>query len=308
LEGYTLAANYSRSGRKGGGSCIYVRNYLIFNTINITQYGIEKVSEPCAIKIDCGEHDIVIICLYRSPSGDFYQFLQLLDGMLIYLCKPRTELMLCGDLHVNFLMNSNYKLELTVLLQSYNMTNVIEFPTRINGGHGTAIDGIFINVSRANHFTVASISNGLSDHEAQYIVLDRACPYQTDLPHHKKRVINKETINYFIETIKEETWGKIYKVEHINDILMYFKYFLIHFESCFPIQYVIGKSRDNSWITPGIRISCKRKHSLYLLSKASNNTNMKSCYLLYSKILCKVIRKAKLMYYNNIITQSDNKS
>jgi hypothetical protein len=62
LEGYTLAANYSCSGSKGGGSCIYVRNDLIFNTINITQYGIEKISEPCAIKIDCGEHDIVIIC------------------------------------------------------------------------------------------------------------------------------------------------------------------------------------------------------------------------------------------------------
>jgi hypothetical protein len=96
LEGYTLATNYSRSGSNGGGSCIYVRNDLIFNTINITQYGIEKVSEPCAIKTDCGEHDIVIICLYRSPSGDFYQFLQLLDGMLMYLCKPRTELMLRG--------------------------------------------------------------------------------------------------------------------------------------------------------------------------------------------------------------------
>jgi hypothetical protein len=126
--------------------------------------------------------------------------------------------MVCGDLNVNFLMNRNYKMELTILLQSYNMTNVIEFPTRINGGHGTAIDGLFIYVSRANHFTVASISNGLYDLEVHYIVLDRACPHQTDLPHHKKWAIKKEIINYFIETIKEETWGKIYKVEHINNI------------------------------------------------------------------------------------------
>jgi hypothetical protein len=130
--------------------------------------------------------------------------------------------MVCGDLNVNFLMNSNYKMELTILLQSYNMTNVIEFPTRINGGHGTAIGGIFVDVSRANHFTVASISNGLSDHEVQYIVLDRVCPYQTDLPHHKRWVISKETINCFIETIKEETWGTIYKAEYINDIFNVF--------------------------------------------------------------------------------------
>jgi hypothetical protein len=99
--------------------------------------------------------------------------------------------MLCGDINVNFLVDSNYKMELITLLQSYNMTNVIEFPTRINEGHGTAIDGIFIDVSRANHFTVASISNGLSDHDAQYIVLERGFPYQTALPYHKIRVINR---------------------------------------------------------------------------------------------------------------------
>jgi hypothetical protein len=77
-------------------------------------------------------------------------------------------------------------------------------------------------VSRANHFTVASISNGLSDHDAQYIVLERGFSYQTALPFHKIRVINKETINYFIETIKKETWGKIYTVDHTDDIFHVF--------------------------------------------------------------------------------------
>jgi exonuclease III len=222
LEGYTLAANYSRSSSKGGGSCIYVRNDVVFNIINVTQHGVEKISEPCAVKIDCGEHDTIVICLYRSPSGHFYQFLQILDSMLMYLCKPRTELMLCGDINVNFLVDSNYKMELTTLLQSYNMTDVIEFPTRINQGHGTAIDDIFIDVSTANHFTVASTSNGLSDHDAQYNVLERGFPYQTALPYHKIWVINKETINYFIETIKKETWEKIYTVDHTNDIFNVF--------------------------------------------------------------------------------------
>jgi hypothetical protein len=85
------------------------------------------------------------------------------------------------------------------------MTNVIEFPARINEGHATAINGIFIDVSRANHFTVASISNGLSDHDVQYIVLERGFSYQTALPNHKIRIINKETINYFIEKIEKET-------------------------------------------------------------------------------------------------------
>jgi hypothetical protein len=150
-------------------------------------------------------------------------------------------------------------MELAILLQSYNMTNVIEFPTRTNEGHGTAIDGISIDVSGANHFTIASISNGLSNHDAQYVVLERGFSYQAALPFHKIRVINKETINYFIETIKKETWGKIYSGAHTNDIFnVFLNTFFVHFESCFPIQYVTKKSRDNSWMTPGIRISCKK--------------------------------------------------
>jgi hypothetical protein len=144
------------------------------------------------------------------------------------------------------------------------MTNVIALPIRINEGHGTAIDGMFTDVSRTNHFTVASISSGLPDHDAQFIVLERGVSYQPALALHKIQVINKETINYFIGTIRKETWGKIYLVDHTNDIFNVFLYtFLIHSESCFPIQYVIKKSRDNSWITPGIRISCKRKQSLH---------------------------------------------
>ena len=38
---------------------------------------------------------------------------------------------------------------------------------------GSATDSIFIDGSRINLFTVAPISNGLSDHEAQFIILKK---------------------------------------------------------------------------------------------------------------------------------------
>ena len=101
------------------------------------------------------------------------------------LHKPRTELILCGDTSVNFLIDSNYKTELSLLLQFYNMFNVTDFLTRINKRLGSAIDGIFIDGWRVNLSTVASISNGLSDHEAQYIVLEKLFPDQKVLPHYR---------------------------------------------------------------------------------------------------------------------------
>jgi hypothetical protein len=78
-----------------------------------------------------------------------------------------------------------------------------------------------ISIYRASHFTVASISNGLSDHDAQYIVLEKGFSYQTALPFHKKQVINKETINSFIET-KEQHEEKFIRLITLMIFLMYF--------------------------------------------------------------------------------------
>jgi hypothetical protein len=292
----------------GGGVCIYVRSDLNFTTINVTQFCDEMNIEICAIKITARNTNIIVLCVYSSPSGNFDHFVNTLDTALKSLYKSKIEFILCGDFNVNFLGDSGCKLQLALFMQSYNIFHTVEFPTGVGKNTSTAIDNIIIDRARINSFKVTSISNGLSDHDAQCLVLLNNLN-SIALPYHKIRVINKETINYFIETIKKETLGNIYTVDHTNDIFnVFLNIFLIHFESCFPIQYVTKKQRDNNWITPGIRISCKRKRSLYVLSKASNNLNIKSYYLLYSKILREVIRKAKLMYYNNIISQSDNKS
>jgi hypothetical protein len=57
----------------------------------------------------------------------------------------------------------------------------------------------------------------------------------------------------------------------------------------------------------GIRISCKWKRDLYLLTKSNSDTNLKQYYKSYSKILTNVIRKAKRSSYNKQIMNSHNK-
>ena len=64
---------------------------------------------------------------------------------------------------------------------------------------------------------------------------------------------------------------------------------------------------NNSWMTPGIRISCKCKRYLYLLTKNSNDGSLKNHYKQYCKILATVIREAKRCMYNNQLTNSTNK-
>lgn len=128
---------------------------------------------PSTLRISLGIYDIIVSCVYRFPSRSFNQFFHLLNLMLLFhMCKPRSEFIFCGDRNVNFLMDSNQKMKASSLLQSYNMFNVIDFPTRICDESISADDSIFLDGSRINLLAVAPIFNSLCDHEVQYLVLD----------------------------------------------------------------------------------------------------------------------------------------
>ena len=64
---------------------------------------------------------------------------------------------------------------------------------------------------------------------------------------------------------------------------------------------------QNSWITPGIIISCKHKRELYKELQNNNNATLTSYYKDYSKTLSVVIRKAKRIECDKLILNSHNK-
>jgi hypothetical protein len=77
--------------------------------------------------------------------------------------------------------------------------------------------------------------------------------------------------------------------------------------SSFPLKELVIKPNNNSWITPGISISCRHKRELYLLYRNSNDAAFKNYYRQYCKILTSFIREAKKMYYSRQELKSSNK-
>jgi hypothetical protein len=68
---------------------------------------------------------------------------------------------------------NNSKKKKMDLLASYNLLSTVNFPTRLQNGFVTAVDNIhvFIDVSLQGNYVIYPLSNGLSDHDAQQIVL-----------------------------------------------------------------------------------------------------------------------------------------
>ena len=106
ISNYNLSTGFCRQTYRKGGICIYVREDICYRSLDLTRYCEEKNHEVCAIQIRSMTNPQIIICMYRSPSGNFYQFLKLLEIMLMSLYQPKTEFIICGDINVDYLSDS----------------------------------------------------------------------------------------------------------------------------------------------------------------------------------------------------------
>jgi len=81
------------------------------------------------------------------------------------------RLIICGDFNINFMVDTNHKRLLNSLLATFGLYGTVDFPTRIFNNNLMTIDNIFINTANQNSISVYPWINGLSDHDAQIIVL-----------------------------------------------------------------------------------------------------------------------------------------
>jgi hypothetical protein len=92
-----------------------------------------------------------------------------------------------------------------------------------------------------------------------------------------------------------------------DNIDINFKNFLNTYLRIFNSSFPYKRIYPNINSTKGLKISCKRKEALYIICKNTQNPKLGSYYKIYSKILSAVIRTAKKMHYNNLLSRSHNK-
>jgi hypothetical protein len=95
----------------------------------------------------------------------------------------------------------------------------VNYPTRFQNNHSSAIDNIFVNNSWLHLCSILPIYNGLSDHDAQCLILKKVFVKNKIMSgKFKTRLFTADTISYFQELLLEETWEVIYQEHYINEI------------------------------------------------------------------------------------------
>jgi len=271
----------------------------------------EQDIEVCALNLELIPSNIKIMTIYRALTGNFEIFLKKLDTILSTLYKTDLKLIICGDININYLVDSEKKKQLDAVLLSYNLFAIIDFPTRSQFQTSTIIDNTFIDTYKFTNYTVHPLHNGLSDHNAQLLKINEINLKQQNRPPGTIRNINKFSIEDFKIRLSYESWNNIFDNNESTDVDTLFNLFLNNylriFHTSFLKKRLTKETTNNTWITTGIKISCNHKKYLYLLTKNNDDSNLKNCYKQYCKILTKVIKEAKRSMYKNQIKISTNK-
>jgi endonuclease/exonuclease/phosphatase (EEP) superfamily protein YafD len=153
------------------GVCIFTHETMQCSELNLNKFCREKDLEICAVELYLQSYKLCIMTIYRSPTGDFQYFIDTLEQILDNIHHSFNDIILCGDFNINYYINSAFKLSLDSLLASYGLVSIVTFPTRIQKISQTIIDNIFLNTLQFNKFSVYPCVNGLSDHDAQRLII-----------------------------------------------------------------------------------------------------------------------------------------
>jgi len=99
---------------------------------------------------------------------------------------------------------------------------IVEFSIRFGLNSQMAIDIVFIDTSIIGKYELYPFINGLSDHDAQLLILSNREKKEKECHTYIKRKINKYTIADFQWKLSHETWKEIFDGNDVNKIFYSF--------------------------------------------------------------------------------------
>lgn len=145
LMNYNLGAKVCRNSFKNGRVYIFIHESIQFINVSLIKFCKQKDLEIYAVKLHLSVYTICIVAIYRSPSGNFQYFLNNFETILNSIYSNSIEIIIYGDININYLNDSTHKQLLDSLLASYCLYSIVQFPTRIHTS-SSAIGNIFIKL------------------------------------------------------------------------------------------------------------------------------------------------------------------
>jgi hypothetical protein len=141
-----LGAAYRRKSLPKGGISNFVHEKYNYLNADVSKFCKDQNIEACALKLQLTALDIYVVTVYRAPCGNFISFLNGLDSIIKSLCKAELNLIICGDINIDYLTDNERRKQLDAMLLSYNLAATAHFLTRIQNQSCRAVGNAHIAV------------------------------------------------------------------------------------------------------------------------------------------------------------------
>ena len=135
-------------------------------------------------------------------------------------------------------------------------------------------------------FSIQSCPSGLSDHDAQILILTNIKIQKSSTHHLARRIINDSTISEFQLNLIYESWDNVFNGDDVDTMFNNFlnTYLRIFFHT-FPLKKCQNNYNNKPWNIPVIIISSQHKRNLYLLCRSIKDSKLNNYYKKYCRIL-----------------------
>lgn len=251
---YQLRAHCCRSSKTGGGSCIYVRPDIpCIERKEITDLSVESQFEVCAI--ECIGLELIIVCIYRPPSGDISLYLTMLYNLLSLNLIQNSNVIIIGDINIDLMTKCNNSKYLLNTLKQSGFRQLISEPTRITNNSKTCIDHAYSNVIKSNVKSISCYDMHVSDHLCINVIVDIQNKALVQNSHILKRTFTKQRTLHFIQCLDLYQWDKTLNktscpsktIELVMNVIKH------HFDINFPLKKHLVKKPVSKWANDTIR-------------------------------------------------------
>lgn len=304
-----------RNNKRGGGVGIMIKNDIKFSTVNEMTM-LNNNIEILTVKIQDNNGTRLISSLYRPPiqtSTDINNFISEITNVLDFkeINFQDIKYDILGDFNINILQynSSEHIRDFMNKLEEFNLTPLINRPTRITSNHSSIIDNIFSNNFIGMEQFILPVS--ISDH---FLIL-KSEPHSNssnETKHISKRCFCNDNILKFETDLVTKDWNNIIsETDSIKQWDLFFNNLDSAFTKAFPMKIIKIKNnvkKANLWINNEIKALIKKERKLYLRKLNSPTPHNILLHKNFKNSLNSSIRKAKIKYFENHFKHSEKNS
>lgn len=257
IDGY----NFIRKDRdsRGGGVGIYLRTSFRYEILNNNSH---DALEQIWIKFKLCNRTYIIGTLYRPPKKNLLEFMNVFEDALSDFTPTCSDIICGGDINIDLLDSENSKsIIFNDCIESYNLKQIINTPTRITKSSCTLLDVILISNDKDDYTCGTKEVSSISDHSLTF------CSFKIDAPKHKQQTIKirnfkRIDLDLLQEFLYLAPFENIINIENVSEKIEYFNLLILNiFDTLAPVKKIIIKKQKPAWLTDNIKemISLKEK-------------------------------------------------